>query len=369
MPTPLRHAQLVDSQAALDACCPALARQRDLPLDTEFARTDTYRPRLCLLQIATPAAMLCIDTLAALDTAALWRILAAEGALKIMHAAKQDLEVFALHFGALPGPVFDTQIAAALLGHPAQAGYATLVEAELGVRLEKTQTRTDWTRRPLTEAQLAYAADDVAWLLPLAERLRERLQAQGREAWASADSAALLDPSLYAVRPEEAWERLSGIEYQPPAVQARARRLAAWRERRAADADRPRQWILADAALMALATAAPADLAGIEALGQLPPGVVRRSGTALLEELRQADADLACGAITPTQRSRPAATDNGQVKRLAAIVQKQAAELGIAPELLATRAELTALLRGVQTLRPLQGWRRDVIGAALLAAL
>lgn len=369
MPTPRNPARLIDRQAELDASCAAIAGQGEIALDTEFARTNTYRPQLCLLQVAASGEMFCIDTLAGLDTRRLWDALAATGSLKTIHAAKQDLEVLALRFGGLPGPLFDTQIAAALLGHPPQAGYAALVAAELGVHLEKTQTRTDWSRRPLTAAQVDYAGDDVAFLLELGHRLRERLATLDRIRWVQEDCAALLDPALYGVYPERAWERLTGVEYQPAAVQARVRRLAAWRERRADSADRPRQWILSDQALLALASANPRDVAGIERLDVLPAGAVRNSGPAVLAELRRADDDLASGAIDPKQWSRPTAPDGSRLKQLAGLVQKVAADLGIAPEILATRAELTLLLRGSREMRPLRGWRRAVIGDTLLGAL
>jgi ribonuclease D len=369
MPTPRHAARLISRQDELDACGAIIEQQDELPLDTEFARTDTFRPKLCLIQVATPGEMFCIDMLADLDSSRLWTSLASARHLTILHAAKQDLEVLMLRFGALPARLFDTQIAAGLLGHPPQTGYAALVQAELGVRLEKTQTRTDWTRRPLTAAQIAYAADDVAYLEELGRRLRQRLAGSGREAWALEDSAALLDTDLYRVHPESAWERLSGLEYQSVPVQARARGLAAWREERADRADRPRQWILSDQAIMALAAAGPGDLAAIEALNVMPPGVVRNSGEAILAVLREADAGLAAGRAALTQLARPAPLDNGNLRRLAAVVQKAAAELGIAPEILATRSEMTALLRGSRDLRPLQGWRRAVIGEALLAAL
>jgi ribonuclease D len=369
MPTPAPPVRLVCTQADLDDACRVIAAERELPLDTEFARTDTYRPKLCLVQIGTPGTIWCIDTLAALDLEPLWATLVAPGAQKVLHAAKQDLEVFLLRFGSLPGPLFDTQVAAALVGHPPQAGYAALVEAELRVRIDKTQTRTDWSRRPLTPAQIAYAANDVAHLPELAQRLRQRLVELGRESWALEDSAALLNPALYGVRPENAWERLGGVGYQPVPVQARARRLAAWRERRADQADRPRQWILADQALLALAAANPADAPALEALGLLSPGALRNSGEALLAQLRAADAELAAGTLDLARQERPAAADVNRTKQLATVVQKAAGELGIAPELLATRAELAALLRGVRELRPLSGWRRGVVGEALLAAL
>lgn len=368
MPTP-EHGRLIDRQPQLDAASARIIGQDELPIDTEFARTNTYRPRLCLIQVGVPGEVFCADMLAPLDFAALWAGIAAPTALKIMHAAKQDMEVLLLQFGGLPGPIFDTQIGAGLLGHPPQAGYASLVEAELGVRLDKSQTRTDWTRRPLTAAQIDYATNDVAHLPELARRLRRKLVDLGRETWALDDSAALLDPAQYVVRPDIAWERLAGIAHQPVAVQARARRLAAWREQRADQADRPRQWILSDQALTALASAGPTSLAGIEALDVMPPAVVRNSGAAILAELHQAAADLADGSLTLTQQSRPGVPDTAHLKRLGAVVQEIATKLGVAPEILATRGDLTALLRGAREVRPLRGWRRAVVGEALLTAL
>jgi ribonuclease D len=369
MPTPDDRIRLIARQPDLEVACSTISAQTELALDTEFARTDTYRPKLCLIQIGAPAGVFCVDMLAGLDPAPLWHVVAAPGVVKILHAAKQDIEVLWLTFAALPAPVFDTQIAAGLLGYPPQAGYAALVETELGIQLDKTQTRTDWSRRPLSAAQIEYAANDVAHLSELAERLRLRLAEAGRLEWAREDSAALLDPGLYALRPENAWERLPGISYQPVALQARAQRLAAWRERRADQVDRPRQWILSDQALMALATANPADAAALAASGLLSPGAIRNSGSAILAELRHADAELAAGQLQITQQARPASLDDGHVRRLGAVLQKAAGELGLAQEILATRADLAALLRGSRDVRPLRGWRRTVIGERLLAAL
>lgn len=369
MPTPDEPIGLIARQADLEAACTAIGGQAELALDTEFARTDTYRPKLCLVQMGTPAHVFCVDMLAGLDPGPLCHALATPAAVKILHAAKQDIEVLWLKLAMLPAPIFDTQIAAGLLGYPPQAGYATLVEAELGVRLDKTQTRTDWSRRPLSAAQIAYAANDVAHLTELAERLRLRLVREGRLEWAREDSAALLDPALYEVRPEHAWQRLGGIDHQPIAVQARGRLLAAWREQRADRADRPRQWILSDQAIMTLASANPQDAAAIEALGVLTPRAIRNSGQAILAELRRANAEVAAGTIALTRQPRPAPLDSGDVRRLAAVVKKLAGELGIAQEVLATRADLGALLRGSRDVRPLRGWRRTVVGEALLAAL
>lgn len=369
MPTPDTAVRLVASQAELDAACASMAQSASLPLDTEFARTDTFRARLCLVQVGSAAGIFCIDTLADLDLGGLWQVIAAPEREKILHAAKQDIEVLLQSFGTMPAPLFDTQVAAGLLGHPPQAGYASLVAAELGIQLDKTQTRTDWSRRPLSAAQLAYAANDVAWLPALAMRLRGRLREAGREAWAEEDSAALLDPALYGLRPEQAWQRLGRLEYQPVAVQARAHRLAAWRERRADRANRPRQWILSDQLLMAVAATNPRSQAALASLG-LPAGLLRHSGNALLEELARANADLAAGGFAHlAQQQRPTTGENGQLKRLAAVAQGVADRLGLAAEVLATRGELAALRRGERELRVLRGWRRTLVGEPLLEAL
>ncbi len=369
MPTPEPRIQLVAQQSDLEIAATALAERSEIPLDTEFARTDTFRARLCLLQVGAADDVYCVDMLAPLDASRLWNSIAAPGALKILHAAKQDLEVFFQRFGSVPSPLFDTQIAAGLLGHPPQAGYAALVEAELGVTLDKSQTRTDWARRPLTAAQIEYAGNDVVHLPQLAAQLRERLHPAGRSEWAAEDCAALLDPTLYEIKPDLAWERLGGIEFQTPVVQARARRLAAWREVKADRSDRPRQWILSDEALQRLAGAGPADAAAIEALDILPAATIRNSGAALLAELRQGETDHDSGTVTVLQKERPAPTDNARVKQLGTVVQRVATELGVAAEVLATRSDLAGLLRGERELRSLRGWRRAVIGEALLAAL
>jgi ribonuclease D len=369
MPSPRPAVRLIERQPELDTCCATLAQQPVVGLDTEFARTDTYRPRLCLVQLAAEHDVSCVDALSGLDATALWGVLCATTPLKLVHASKQDLEVLRLSFGGLPGAIFDTQVAAALVGHPAQIGYAALVEAELGVRLDKSHTRTDWSRRPLSQEQLVYAGNDVAFLPELHQRLRSRLVQQGRAGWAEEDSAGLLDPALYESRPEDAWQRLAGVRFLALPIQARIRRLAAWRENRAARANRPRQWILSDQALLDIAHADPRDLSELGALRSVPAGTVRKSGETLLAEVRAAALDLAAGTLDLHQELRPAAVQNGALRKLSQVVQSVAGELGIAPEILATRNDLTALYRGSREIRPLQGWRRAVIGEALLAAL
>jgi ribonuclease D len=361
--------RVIDSQAQLDELCEGLTGKTVIAIDTEFVRTDTYFPRLCLIQAAAGSDLACVDVLADLDTGPLRQFLTSGDSLKVFHAAKQDLEAFYSAYGDLPAPIIDTQIAAALIGRQAQIGYGNLVEDILGIKLAKGQTRTDWSRRPLTAAQMEYAADDVRYLPELLEKLRESLESSGRYDWTLEDSAALVDPKLYVWPPDEAWQRMPGIAFMPPPPQARARRLAAWRERRARDSNRPRGWILADKVLIAIADANPPDEAALGDLPGLPAGVHRKQGRAILGEIHRANEDLENGRIEINQVRKPAPPDPKALKRLAGIVGDKASELDVAPELLSTRRDLAALLRGEQDVRALAGWRRSIIGEALLQAL
>ena len=299
----MSEAKLIQQPGDLETALFRLHGADRLALDTEFMRERTYHPQLCLVQIATATDCVLIDPLAGLDLAPLHALLQERSRLKILHAARQDLEVLLLTGGAVPGPLFDTQVAAALLGMPPQVGYAELVARQLGHSIDKGQTRTDWSRRPLTPAQLAYAADDVRHLLTLQAELQAALAARGREDWVAEETAALENPALYRTDPAAAWKRLKGLNRLQPAEQSAARALADWRERRALESDKPRGWILADETLYAIATRAPSTIAELESIASLPPGVVRKRGEELLELLRHAGNDSAVPLV-----GTPAAT-------------------------------------------------------------
>ena len=343
-----------------------LAAAPTIGLDTEFLRERTYRPQLCLLQLATPARCECIDPLGQIDFSPFRPALTAATPVKILHAARQDLEVLWPLFGAVT-PVFDTQVAAALAGLPAQVGYGELVRRLLGVEIDKSHTRTDWSRRPLSPAQLAYAVDDVRYLAPLRDALLEQLDRLGRRAWLDEEMLPLATEESLFVDPERAHERLKGVQELDPDRQRLAQRLAAWRERRAADRNRPRAWILDDAGLRALLAVAPRSLAALQALPELPAGFIENSGTDILRVIEEA----ALPARLPPLpgRPRPDALFNDCVKKLGVVVRDAATALAIAPELLATRRDLEQIARGQRDAAPLLGWRRAVVGDALLAAL
>jgi ribonuclease D len=365
----MRDATLVTSPGQLDTAVFRLQGAQRLAIDTEFMRERTYSPQLCLVQVASDADCYLVDPLAGLELAPLFEVLADRAKPKILHAARQDLEVMLNASGRVPGPVFDTQVAAALLGLPPQVGYADLVARRLGHSIDKGQTRTDWSRRPLSDAQLAYAADDVHHLLQLHTELSLALESSGRAHWHAEECASLEDPGLYRTDPADAWRRLKGLGRLRPAEQAAARALAGWREERAIASDKPRGWILSDEALYALATMAPATTGELEQIRALPPATVRKRGDELLaligaarESARDTAPTLAPQRPTPEQTRR-----TGQLQQR---VKHVADGLGISPEVLATRRDVEGMVLGSPERSPLlRGWRREVIGLQLLELL
>lgn len=358
---------LVSTAEALGALVDSWPAGAPLALDTEFVRERTYYPRLCLVQVAMPDGIALIDALELGDESALAAPLLDPARLKQVHAARQDIEALLPVTGRPLGPVFDTQQAAALLGFPAQVGYAELVRQLLGVELAKGHARTDWARRPLSAEQLAYAADDVRYLPALVTALDERLAAAGRRAWMQAESESLGDLSLYRVEPAQAWRRLKGTERLDPQALRAAAALARWREERAMARDLPRGWVLPDAAIHDLAQARPRTREALARIDSVPPGTVARAAEEILAAIRDAPelGDVADAGEGP----RPGPEQLRQLKHLQQTLQAIAGELRIQPEVLATRRELAALVRGARELPMLSGWRREVIGEPLLAAL
>ncbi len=351
--------ELADLGAEL-AAAPAIG------LDTEFMRERTYRAELCLLQAATPQGAVCIDPLGGAPLTALAPALGTDGPLKILHAARQDLEVLWAAIGRV-GPVFDTQVAAALAGFPAQVGYAELVRQLLGHELAKAHTRTDWARRPLSPAQVEYALDDVRYLLALREALLEQLDKLGRADWLDEELRSLADPASFTVEPDKAWQRLKGVLALDPGRQRLVRSLAAWRERRAIDSNRPRGWIIDDAVLKDIVALVPRSLAALAAVPGLPAGVAQRSGAEILGLVGAAA--IADPPPPLPARGRPDPEVTAMVKRLAELTREAASDTGISAEVLAPRRELERLAAGARDVAVVAGWRRKVVGGALLNAL
>ncbi|MGA8204665.1 MAG: HRDC domain-containing protein [Woeseiaceae bacterium] len=335
-----------------------------LGMDTEFVREKTFFAELCLLQLATGECLYCVDPLTGADMADFW-----DGFLGtpwVLHSGRQDVEVVYQTAGRMPRAIFDTQIAAGLLGHPPQMGYASLVKALFGVDIEKSHTRADWSQRPLPAAYLEYAAEDVEYLLPAFTELAGALEDKGRLAWAEEDSAQLLDPALYDIDPATAVDRLKAARNLRGKHRAAAARLAAWRENEALRVNRPRQWIAKDTALMELASRLPVNIGELARIDGLPGGFVRRTGNTITQLIADAIAD-------DSDYSPPPAPDDvqrGLLKNMQKRVARRAEELGIAAETVASRKDLSALISSPEApSRLLDGWRRGVIGEELLKLL
>jgi ribonuclease D len=360
----------VDTPEALADLAVQLAGSEWLALDTEFIREKTYWPRLCLIQVSNGEIAAGVDVLALDDLKPLLDVLFDGHILKVFHAARQDLEIFLHDWGQIPLPLFDTQPAAALLGHGDQIGYARLVKEVLDVELPKDQSRTDWSARPLDRAQLRYALDDVIYLGQLYTEMRGSLSDRDRLQWLAADFADLADPATYLPDPQRMWKKVKGRQPLRGVQLAILQRLAAWREERARELDRPRKWILKDEVLTDLARRAPKDLTALGKIRGLEPGVIRHQGDTLLKLITAAQE-------LPREQwpseGRPGAPLNHQqealVDLLSAALRLTADQHQLSPTAIATRKQLEQLVRGEQDIELLHGWRRAVAGELLLEVL
>lgn len=357
---------IVTTTVALDQLAARLEPAAAIGLDTEFLRERTYRAELCLIQVATPDYAACVDPLALPNLTSLIPSLIADRTVKVMHASRQDVEVLFPATG-LVRPIFDTQIAAALTGMPAQIGYGELVRRALGKDLAKSHTRTDWSRRPLSAEQVEYALDDVRYLLPLKSHLEEELDRLGRLPWLTEELASLTDAESFTANPEGAWQRLKGLRGLDAGRMRLARSLAAWRERRAIERNRPRGWIVEDSVLREIVLRVPRTVEQLQAVPEMAPGLIRNCAEDLLKMVAAAEIPHPPPPIA--LRPRPSPEQMALVKKLGALNQSIAQTLGLSPEVLATRRDIEQLAEGARDVAMLQGWRRAIIGEPMLAAL
>lgn len=358
--------ELVTEETALEALAQRLGRRSWLAVDTEFVRERTYWPLPCLLQLADDVGTVaCVDLIALPNPVPVLDLLWRADITKVFHAASQDLELlYRMRAEPLPG-LFDTQVAAAMLGDDDQIGYAAAVAAHLGIELDKAHTRTDWSRRPLKPAELEYAADDVRHLRALYDALVADLDARDRRHWLEEECAAMTDPRRYLPDVAEAWSKVKGASGLSAAAFGRLRALASWREETALRVDRPRRWILADDILVRLANSTPRTAAELAATPDMPAAVARKYTDALLNCL---DAPAESGE-RPDNTGRLDTRQREQVKRLLGEVRAIAGELGIAPSLLATRRDIEAMARGKTPDAITRGWRATVLDGKLERAL
>ena len=360
---------LVTTSAELAALCERLRQEPWITIDTEFMRERTYYPELCVVQLASSVDVAVVDAEApGIDLAPLGALLADTAVLKVFHAARQDVEIFLERFGAVPKPLFDTQVAAMVAGFGDQVGYDALVQALTGGNIDKAHRFSDWSARPLSASQIAYAAADVTHLRGVYERLRQRLERDGRVEWVAEEMAVLDAPATYRADPETIWERL-----RPKTSNRRMlgllRATAAWREREAQRVNIPRQRLLKDESLLEIAATAPTTAEGLARVRGITRGFAEgRSGGGLLTALREAAA-LPEEALPPAPRLKEGGKPSpALVALLKVLLAAKCEEHRVAPKLLASAEELDRLATEAEPDVPaLQGWRREVFGADALA--
>ncbi len=360
---------LIETTAALAALCDRLRGEEFVTVDTEFMRERTYWPELCVVQLAGTEDVAVIDALAdGIDLAPLGALLADPSVMKVFHACRQDIEIFLLRFGAVPTPLFDTQVAAMVAGFGDQVGYDTLVQTLAGGQIDKAHRFSDWAARPLSPAQLAYAAADVTWLRLVYDGLRERLAQDQRLDWVGEEMAALAEPATYRTEPEEIWQRL-----RPRSTNRRylgmVRAVAAWREREAQRINIPRQRLLKDETLLEIAATVPDSPDALARARGITRGFAEgRTGAALLEAVAAARAepeDLLPEAPRQDAAARPSPALVALLKVLLAACCE---EHHVAPKLVALSDDLDRLALGDDAgVAALHGWRRVVFGADALA--
>jgi ribonuclease D len=356
---------LITETSELEAFIQTLSEQSWVAVDTEFMREKTYHPQLCLIQLATLEHIGCVDPLALGDLSPLIALLNDPSILKVFHAASQDMEVLYHVTGKVPVPIFDTQIAASLLGHGEQIGYANLVQNVLSRDLDKTQARTDWSRRPLQTNQLVYARDDVRYLAQMFVLLREELSDAGRLEWLQPEMDALSNPENYHPDPQGAWRRVSGHKRMKPKELAVLRELAAWRENEALALDRPRRWILSDDVLVAVARARPADRRTLQDLRGFPKSLRDHQVDTFLEAVhRGVEAPRESWPEIP--RPRPLTESEEVLADMTLALLRELARLqNVGPEAVGSRRDVIALIRDDATAALARGWRQQVAGLEL----
>ncbi|MEW6719360.1 MAG: ribonuclease D [Thermodesulfobacteriota bacterium] len=363
--------RLVTDAAELRAVVSGMRRAGRIGFDTEFVGEKSYYPRLCLVQLGTEDAVFAVDPLAVEDLSPLDELLFDPTILKVVHAGGQDLKIVYQRTGRVPAPVFDTQVAAALLGHPVQAAYAAVVRGFLGVDVKKGHSYSDWCARPLSSSQLSYALDDVRYLPALHDRMVSRLRKEGRLAWIEPEFSALASPATYESPPEEEYRRVKGWTGLDPRRLAVLRGLIAWREREARRRDVPRRRVLSDESALAIARSRAADEEALRRVRGLEWKVGGETSAAVLDVVRDALA-LREERLPGQAPSRP--RGNGErssvVPLLGALLRSRARAHRVAPELLANAEELERLAAGERDgLAVLSGWRLDLVGKELLALL
>ena len=331
-----------------------------IALDTEFLREKTYYAKLCLIQIEAEGYRACIDPLLIDDLSPFHELLLNPDIIKVFHAVHQDIEILSQEMGKMPAPIFDTQIAASVLGYGDQMGYARLVEQMLGVKLSKTQSRTDWTRRPLKKIQLEYAIDDVRYLAQIYPKMIEELTSRGRLKWLDRDFARAVDPETYAANPKDRWQKVRGNQVLNSQQLAVLRELAAWREEKAEQSNLPRKWILSDDILLDFARQQPASSEAIGEIRGINPERSKKNHQLWLSLIKKAQNLPESEWPVPPRSKKPTANQNLLIDLLMLVIQLQAKKHGLTAAAIATRKQVAKMVQEKKT-RLSDDWRGELV--------
>jgi len=368
--------QYIDTPEGLIKACEVLKTAKVLCVDTEFHREKTYYPQFALLQIGSADAVYIIDPTQIKDLTPVWDVILDPNILKVFHAGRQDLEIILEHAGALPLPMFDTQVAAALLGYGQQVGFGNLVQRITKKNLAKGESFSDWLKRPLTSQQMTYAADDVIYLMPVYQGLKEELQARKRSAWLDEEQAILTSLDTYNIDKQEVFWRVKGVNKLKPKHLAILREFGIWREEQAQRKDIPRRRLVSDDALLELAKRDSLNLDIMGRMRGLNSGVIRRFGETWLQLWQKGhDCDENDRPQLASRKSNTSGTDL-RLELLDTLLRLKADEACISSTILANKSELSSLaswgnkpFNDAPDLPCLQGWRFELVGADLLRLL
>ena len=359
---------LISTTDDLAAVCGRMAKHPFVTVDTEFLRETTYYPLLCVAQMASPEEAVVVDALATgLDLSPLFALMASESVTKVFHAARQDIEIVWNMAKTIPHPIVDTQVAAMVLGYGDSISYDQLVQRITGDTLDKSHRFTDWTRRPLSDAQIAYALSDVTHLRDVYLKLATDLEKRGRSNWVEAEMEVLTSPETYRADPDRAWERLKSRVRKPKEL-AVLMEVAAWREREAQTRDAPRGRVIKDDVIGDIAVQAPTSIERLGHLRSLPKGFERsRWGEQIIEAVKRGIARDP-KTLPRLDRFRPAANGAATVELLKVLLRMTAERHGVAAKVIATVDDLDRIAADDSADVPaLKGWRRDLFGEKALA--
>ncbi|MBX3496115.1 MAG: ribonuclease D [Parvibaculum sp.] len=356
--------EIITTNEALRAVCGRLSKAGYVTVDTEFMRDSTFWPILCLIQLAGPEDEVIIDPLAPdIDLAPFYDLMRNRQVVKVFHAARQDIEIFAHEGGTIPDPLFDTQVAAMVCGFGDSVGYETLVKRLAGGEVDKSSRFTDWSRRPLSEKQLNYAIKDVTYLRTIYEVLAKRLTQTRRAHWVAEEMSVLQDPETYAMRPENAWKRVKG-RFRGTRGLAVLVEVAAWRERQAQERDMPRSRIMKDDALAEIATQIPRALSDLDGLRAVPKGFSNSRSAASLMEAIERGLAMKEEDIPVVDGPEPLPPGIGPLVELLKVLLKiKCEEHDVAQKLVANVADLELIAAHAEAdVAALKGWRRELFG-------